>query len=345
MLFRNSFFVSIFTTLICAFSLYAQWRYRIAIGDVTVLLTWIGAGLMMLSIVFFVQDWVEDWLGEDHKFLHVIERLHHFFLVFVTVYATYGVLLFINAQSINSVEKQLAKVERQGRAITFTNDFHLYSWAKIRFSEGDRGDVTALVSWQEATKLWPGQKVEIQSQIGLLGIPRILSIERDEEDMYKNVLKIAPTATVAIEGLMNIYAIRGDAASDALAIKMAEQYIAATNQADAVWTTASGLFQRHRLNQSLPFFKLALDHSPTLDNTISYGWVLSKLGRGKEGIPYLEKAIEMDPVSEMGYYHLAYAQVVLGQKEGAIINFKEVLKRRPNYPEIRGQLRSLGVTE
>lgn len=345
MLLRNSFVVSIITAIICAFSLYVQWRYRIALGDTTLLLTWVGAVLMLLSMLFFVQDWVEDWLGETHRFVIALEKIHKLFLVFVAVYATYGGLLIINGQADNPSQKHLATVAQQGRAITFTNDFHVYAWVRLKFDHPETSDITTLLSWPEETKLWPGQKVEIQQQTGLLGLPRIISITRDEEFMYKNVLKIAPTATLAITGLMNIYAVRGDAASDALTIEMAKQYIAATNKTDAVWNTASDLFQRHRLNQSLPLFKLALDHSPTLDNTISYGWVLSKLGRGKEGIPYLEKAIEMDSVSEMGYYHLAYAQVALGQKEGAIINFKEVLKRRPNYPEIRGQLRSLGVTE
>ncbi len=59
------------------------------------------------------------------------------------------------------------------------------------------------------------------------------------------------------------------------------------------------------------------------------------LGATKKAFHILKKLLRY-PVSEMGYYHLAFAQVALALKEGAIINLKQVLERRPNHRKIRG---------
>ncbi|MGH3372767.1 MAG: tetratricopeptide repeat protein [Nocardioidaceae bacterium] len=50
----------------------------------------------------------------------------------------------------------------------------------------------------------------------------------------------------------------------------------------------------------------------------------------------------MNPETFWGYYHLAYAYRYAGQPTEAAAMFREVLKRRPDYPEIEQELRSIG---
>jgi Tfp pilus assembly protein PilF len=54
--------------------------------------------------------------------------------------------------------------------------------------------------------------------------------------------------------------------------------------------------------------------APVLD---TLGWLLTETGKAEEGLPYLAKAMELAPESADLRYHLAVAQVRVGQREAA----------------------------
>ena len=59
----------------------------------------------------------------------------------------------------------------------------------------------------------------------------------------------------------------------------------------------------------------------------SMGWVLFKLGKPAEAIPFLEKAVQAPRGSDATLFdHLADCQHAIGQKDKAIENWQKALK-------------------
>jgi tetratricopeptide (TPR) repeat protein len=62
------------------------------------------------------------------------------------------------------------------------------------------------------------------------------------------------------------------------------------------------------------------------------GWVSYQLGRYEEAIPLLRKASEQEPDSPLFRYHLAMAQLKIGQVADAKSNLETALKSNARFP-------------
>ena len=68
------------------------------------------------------------------------------------------------------------------------------------------------------------------------------------------------------------------------------------------------------------------------------GFEYHKLGRRDRAVELLEASIQLDSEPFDAYYHLGYVYSAMGKLEQAVAMFEEVLKRRPNFPEITAQV-------
>ncbi len=57
--------------------------------------------------------------------------------------------------------------------------------------------------------IYAGSDIEIVLRRGLMGLNRVLAINRDYEKYYLKMLSVAPDSKVALEGLVKIYAQMG----------------------------------------------------------------------------------------------------------------------------------------
>jgi tetratricopeptide (TPR) repeat protein len=246
----------------------------------------------------------------------------------------------LNAQRAAVAEKRKAVIEATGSALTFGTDFSRHAWARIAPAAAGQLAMTVLLSHEEAGKLWPGQAVELEIKAGLLGLDRITAVRMDEEAKLLAMLEVAPTATVALSGLTRIFAESGrmDRAE-----AMARRFVEVSDDPKPIWHIGATLFQRHQLQDAYRFMRMVYEKKPDTENTITVGWTLAKLGRREEGLPYLEKAVAMEPNNYFTHYHIAYVQMEMGRKEDAIASFRNVLKLKPNFPEIEQALKQLGA--
>lgn len=336
--FKRGYFEATFLLILCTLAMQAQYRYRIAAGDVTVMLYWVGVVCATLSILNFVSLVAEDLLPPENPLSIVLDRLRAFTVTIVILYFCGAVALFINAWSNKPIQMIKGNVVAKGTTLTFAESFSRHAWVKMRAKDGS--EWTTLLKWQENQNVWPSLAVEVGTREGTLGLPVVITIERDAEIRALEILAVTPTATTALEELIYLYSNTGRINE---ALDRSRQLLSFRKAGDSVWRAGSKLFQRGNLSDAIQFFKLAFEASPTQTHTTTYGWVLVKLGRAEEGLPYLQQAVEMDRTHMYSHYHLAYTLLQVGRHDEAIASFREVLKLKPGYPEIIQQLQKLGA--
>jgi len=174
---------------------------------------------------------------------------------------------------------------------------------------------------------------------GGFGLPRIERIARDEETRHRAVLALAPDAAASWAALASLYAQRRQWPQ---ALEAARGYLRSSADVSPIESIAAQLFQARDYSRSLEFSRLVFERSRSFKSLVFLGWTLAKLGRHEQSLPLLEEAVRMNPDTFWGYYHLGYAYQYAGKRAEAAAMFREVLKRRPDFPEIEQQLRSLG---
>ena len=74
------------------------------------------------------------------------------------------------------------------------------------------------------------------------------------------------------------------------------------------------------------------------------GAALSRRGRQREGIPYLERALTLNPPMPAVHNSLANAYLSLGERDKGIEHFRASLAIAPEQPQIQQRLSELSDT-
>lgn len=325
-----------FSVALCGWALYAQQQYRIAAGTPEWAIAWAGVALAVLSACLTVRGWIERRYEPSHEAMVALERAARAALWLVGAYVLWSVVLLANALLDSSpAELRRGTVERMSRGEAYFARFVPLAWADVAL-QGERRRI--LLRAEEAEALWGGQAVEVTFHRGALGLARVAEVGRDEEVRHRAVLAQSPTAAASWAGLLKLYASRERWTE---ALEAARGYLGASADIGPVSLVAAERFQRGDYARALAFSRLIFERSKSFKSHIFLGWTLAKLGRHGEALPLLRAAVELDPETFWGYYHLGYAYRYAGDAANAAAMFKEVLKRRPDYPEIQQELRSL----
>jgi len=97
--------------------------------------------------------------------------------------------------------------------------------------------------------------------------------------------------------------------------------------------------QLGQLNEAVPFLNKALQEDPLYcDAYHLLGYILYQQGKPREAIPFLRKAIEINPEYYSAYTNIGLALCRLGKIEEGIENFNRALQINPNSSLVRYNL-------
>jgi len=330
---------AVLATMLCLWALYAQQHYRIAAGTPEWAIAWAGVALAVVAACLTVRGWIERRLAPTHEAVVAVDRAATAALWLVRLYVLWSVVLLANAVlDGSSATTRRASIGAMARGEAYFTSFVPLAWADLVFADsGERRRV--LLSPREVRALWGGQAVEVQLRAGALGLTRIEAVLPDEEARHRSVLAIAPDAAGSWAALAKLYALRERWPE---AMEAARSYLRASADVGPVAELAAERFQRGDYARAAELSRLSFARDKSFKSHTFLGWTLAKLGEHAEALPLLRTAVELNPDSFWGYYHLGYAYKYAGRPSEAAVMFREVLKRRPDYPEIEQELRSTG---
>jgi tetratricopeptide (TPR) repeat protein len=97
--------------------------------------------------------------------------------------------------------------------------------------------------------------------------------------------------------------------------------------------------QLGRLNEAVPFLNKALQQDPLYcDAHHLLGYLLYQQGKPREAIPFLRKSLEINPEYSSAYTHIGLALCQLGKIEEGVENFNRALEINPNSSLVRYNL-------
>jgi tetratricopeptide (TPR) repeat protein len=322
-------------TLLCLWVFWVQLTYRVPSTWLFVLLPWVTYALLIIRCLGLAAV-----LLGGGALPHPLNQLQRIAGWLVQVFAIYSVALVINAKFDQSIPvDQRSKVLQAwsaeldlGRVVPLAA-IGLESWRHP-------GQVERLLVWEkERRRFWPGQPIVLQMRKGALGLPWVFRIERDEVEHARQVLKAIPTASEPWKNLVNFSL---DHQQWEEAFTAAQAYLQLyPHDYDFAESTAAVFGQARRHREVVELMRPFLKSHPTYDAYNFVGFALGHLGRRDEGIALIRQSIPLDPESFWAYYHLGYLYRWSGQRAEAAAMFEEVLKRRPNFPEIQAQLTEL----
>jgi len=323
----------------CALALWIQMLYRVPGTFLFLLLPWVSFAVLGLQLVFFIRyvfvptpealPLASTW--------HHVERVSG---IMVRIFVYYSVLLFANgALDSGPVEETEASIG-QVRGTRLDLGIALpYSWAGIRPAQEPARTDRVLLRPDEWRMLWEGQQVLVPRRPGAFGLPWIVQIEHDQAKYYEAVIKTAPDAKVARRQLIQFYLQHRRWPE---ANRASREYVERWPDDYEFLQYVAKFFGGHgRFADMLvvlePFAKRNADYEVYNLTGLS----LWRVGRTQEAARMLEAAIPMDPDNWWAEYFLGYVYGALGRTGDAITAFERVLRKRPDFPEVRRELAQL----
>ena len=325
---------------LCVLSLKAQMTWRIPNEWLVRWLPWLGTALFVVSLLALVNHVA----GRDDA--PAVGRVRALRLAewagraLVWSYIGLGLFVFLNATLDRSAPQELrARVERVAQRQIYVGEFLSYAWTTLRAAGGGQKPMTLFLSAEERPHRWGGEPVRAQRHDGFFRVAWISEIVRDEEALNRAILERLPGAAQPWHMLMKFYFARGDGQqAEAAAQAYLKTYPPGYRDVLSIGTK---LFVAGDFRRALPYYRYAFEAHRDYETQNLYGWTLSKLGRHAEAAELLQAAIQLDEAQFWAFYHLGYVYLAMGARAKAAEMFREVLKRRPDFPEVQGQLRRL----
>ena len=330
----------------CALALWIQMVYRVPGTFLFLLLPWVSFAVLGFQLVFFIRyvfvptpealPLASTW--------HHVERVSG---IMVRIFVYYSVLLFANgALDSGPVEETEASVV-QVRGASLDLGLALpYSWAGIRPAHEPARLDRVLLRPDERLMLWEGQQVLIQRRPGAFGLPWIVQIEHDQAKYYEAVIKNAPDAKVARRRLIQVYLQHRRWPE---ANRACREYVERwPDDYDFLQYVAKFFGGHGRFADMLAVLEPFAARNADYELYNMTGLALWRVGRSEEAARLLEAAIPLDPDNWWAEYFLGYVYGALGRTGDGITAFERVLRKRPDFPEVRrelAELRKLGAVK
>lgn len=322
-----------------AMALSIQMVYRVPSQRLSLLFAWVScAGLVLITL-----SWMSRWLFvtvESGRIFTSLRRLERGAQAGFVLLMVYSAVLWVNGAGNKApLEDHAAQVVRVMGAELDLDGIIPLAWVQLTSWRRPSGTERILLRAAESRKLWAGQPVIVQVRRGRLGIPWVVKIERDQEAYARQILEKMPTAVEPWKTLINF--LIDHQRWDEAAAKMRE-YLALYPEDYAFAEGIAAAFGQARRPADLveilgPFAAKQANYNAY--NMV--GFALHQLGRREEAVQLLQASIPLEPENFWAYYHLGYVYQAMGQRVEAQAAFEEVLKRRPQFPEIEAALKSL----
>lgn len=320
-------------------ALYIFTEFRISSGWIFFLLPYFSLVVSLAGLVAFVQD----LLGHDRDQMRVgpvLSKLEWWVNASVRVLVYGALFVFANAKLDPSpvLDRETVLQSLAGAQLDFTDSFPSLVGA-IEDWEKPKHVIRLPLLLSERRTLWGGEHIAVRTRAGYFGVPWVMVIERDEAYYFREVLKLAPTATEAWKRLIHYYT--GHQRWEDV-VRTGQEYarLYPNDQEYLLWLgTSLGFAQRYA--ESIQILEDLAQRHPSYDVYQQLGWSLNWSGQSRLAAEVLEKSIPLDPDNFEAYYHLGYVYNDMAVSEKALTNFKRVLELIPHFPEVESKIAGL----
>ncbi len=319
-----------------------QMIYRVPSEFFFIVIPWIGVGLTILEVVFLTTLFLSASGKEDEpqQWLNRIGQWGHYALL---VFIGYSVVIFLNGQDARGIPVQH---KSEIRTIADVPDDWLryapYAWLELQSWEDPQNTVRIFWEPDVDDQLYPGQPVLVHVQKGLFGIPWIKEVVADKEAHAHRVLEISPTASGALEELVDYYM---ETHQWDKALKAGQEYMARfpydVDSADA-WAVGFNVARQSQKTIALvePYINSPGGYS--LAN--HYGWFLGQSRRPEDkerAIAVLRAAMSREPNRWEAPYHLGFVLSWAGRPREALETFEHLQTLRRGLPDVISEMAKL----
>lgn len=168
-------------------------------------------------------------------------------------------------------------------------------------------------------------------------------------DFFKKAVAIDSNYSLAYAGLGEAYAQRfrafgmGDQWLDSSRLMIERAINLDPDIAEPYVALGLNLFYSGKLRLALKQYLKAVDRNPNSKAVVDVGQVYYLLGNYVEAIPWLKKAIEIDPTTWMGYRNLGFVYYSLGRFVEAEKLFYKVLELMPEHTYVLKDLTDMYI--
>ena len=190
----------------CLLALYTQTLFRVPSRFVFLLIPYVSAALVFLSVVFLVNHLLRG-VREDDPARRVFRIAEQVSDVCVRVFVLYSVLLFANAtlDRTTSEPREADVVELAGDSLDLG---HVpFRWIALR-PVADPGRMERVLRSPLDPPLWAGEPVLLDVRAGFFHLPWIARIAPDDVRQGRAILERNPTSAQGWKTLIKGYALR-----------------------------------------------------------------------------------------------------------------------------------------
>ena len=304
-------------------------------GMTTAWLSWLGTGLSILAFLLLINSFYGRRTAGD-KFHQMVRWIDRGATLATGIFVAYSTVLFINGRFDES-----SPIEQRAEIISITPGglFGTASVAKIRSADTSEGTHAIILTGQEPSLLWPSEPVLVQLRAGLLRLPWVTRIERDDEQYWRGVLAQLPDAAEAWKKLTWFY-LNHHRPKDAA--QAAQRYLELRPDDGEYACAIAGTLAVHGLHkEARALLEPFMTRNPDYWTYDVMGAIFHKLGDDVQSEQLFRAAIALDPENAQAYFELGYAYKDMGRYEDAIAMFTKALQYRPVFPEMDEQIQLL----
>jgi tetratricopeptide (TPR) repeat protein len=286
----------------CLLAVYTQARFRVPSRFLFILIPYVSAALVFLSVVVLVNHLLRG-AREDDPARTVFRIAEQVSGVLVRVYVLYSLLLFANAalDRIVAEFREADVVEIAGDSLDLGNI--PLRWIALR-PVGDAGRVERVLLSPVDPPLWPGEPVLLEVRPGFFRLPWIARISPDDVRQGRAILERNPASAQGWKMLIKGYALRNKVTEGTDAtVEYARLYPA---DYDAPETIAKGLGMAGHCPEMYRVLEPFIPRRTDYEFYVYVGHALARMKRTPEALVFLEKAKALEPENWWADYEIGY---------------------------------------
>ncbi len=319
-----------------------QMVYRVPSEFLFIAIPWIGVGLTILKIIFLTNLFLATSGEEDdgQQWLNCIGQWGHYALL---VFIAYSVVIFVNGQGDRGAP---AQHKSEIRTIADVSDDWLryvpYAWLELQSWKDPQKTVRIFWEPDVDDQLYPGQPVLVHLQKGLFGIQWVKEVVADKEAHARRVLEISPTASGALEELVDYYMATRQWGK---ALMAAQDYMARfPHDMDSADAWAVGFNVARQSQKTIALVEPYINSPGGYRLANHYGWFLGQSRRPEDkerAIAVLKAAMSREPNKWEAPYHLGFVLSWAGRPQEALKAFEHLQTLRRGLPDVISEMAKL----
>jgi tetratricopeptide (TPR) repeat protein len=298
----------------CFLALYTQTLFRVPSRFLFILIPYVSAALVFLSVIMLVNHLLRG-VREDDPARTVFRVAEQVSGICVRVFVLYSVLLFANA----ALDRTAAE-PREADVIEIAGDSldlgHIpFRWIALR-PVANPGRVERVLLSSADPPVWAGEPVLLDVRPGFFRLPWIARISPDDVRQGRAILERNPASAQGWKMLIKGYALRNKVTEGTDAtVEYARLYPA---DYDAPETIAKGLGMAGHCPEMYRVLEPFIPRRTDYEFYFYVGHALACMKRTPEALAFLEKARALEPENwwadyEIGYLYFDAQQFELSQ--------------------------------